>query len=246
MEKSILVIQFRTDDSKKHEQVCIPDKFVRHERDRVRLHFISAFEDVHVWDDPQKLLNGFDGVILGGSSEFYFGGNPTPEKEEMHQFMLQRVQPFVRYLLEYDIPTLGICFGHQMLGYFLGAEVVNDPHQAESGSFQVCLADDGKRDVLFRDIPDDFISFFIHRDSLAHLPNECVLLARGPKCKVAAFRYKKKIYGLQFHPELEKKDVAARMYEHPEYVGGSVEDFLDSLLPTHLATKILMNFYDIL
>jgi GMP synthase (glutamine-hydrolysing) len=251
MQKSILMIQFRTGASEKHEQACVPDKVVHKREDNIRFHFMNAF-DIHCgWsDDIRKLLFGFDGVILGGSSDFYFGGNVSQEKETVHWEMVDRVRPLVRYALEHDFPTLGICFGHQMLGYFLHANVVDDPNRAESGSFPVFLTAEGVSDPLFRGIPQHFLSFFVHRDSIEHVPDESVLLASGPKCHVGAFRFKQHVYGVQFHPELSREDVRIRAgmntkYLEEHYLKTSFENFFRTLEDTAHASKIIDNFIEL-
>jgi len=159
-----------------------------------------------------------------------------------HQAMIDRIRPLITYIIDNDFPTLGICFGHQMLGYFFGAQVLDDPEQAEFGSFPVSLSGDGRRDPLFRDVPDDFISFLMYRDSVVSLPEKCVLLAHSSRCGIGSFRYKNNIYGVQFHPELEKDEVCFRVTLHPEYAGESLETFLETLQPSDHASKILANF----
>ncbi len=240
---SILVIQFRLDESELHEQVCLPDKFISLGEEEIYFHFLNAFDMECGWDArPEKVLNGFDGVILGGSSEFYFGGNVTPEKELLHGSMLDRMKSLIEYLLEQDFPTLGICFGHQMLGHFLGVYVVDDPKQAESGSFSVTMTERGKTDPLLAGLNREFKAFFVHRDSLESLPNGCELLARSERCRVAAFRYKQNIYGVQFHPELSQEDVLFRVNLHPELLKVSLQDFSNSIQPIPDAPRILINF----
>jgi len=241
----LLMVQFRTDARGiELEQIAVREKFSSAENFTREIIFLNAFDaenEIHLLQ-PATLLTGVQGVILGGSAEFYFGGNLSPENEEQHQSMLRRMQPFVSYLFEHDIPTLGICFGHQLLVTFLGETVVNDLNQSEAGSFAVRMTLDGRQDPLFAGVPDEWKAFFMHRDSALGVPREAVLLASGERSLVGAFRYKTHVYGVQFHPELDRQDHEERVRLHPEYIAGDVEDFLASLDWVPHARQILWNF----
>lgn len=235
--KHILLIQFRKDSSVLHERDC----FLRYlqKKNNLKLDIRNAFDRKIDFSHPQKLLRKSCGVILGGSGEFYFSGNEG-EKEKLFKRMLKKISPFVKYLLRKDFPTLGICFGHQMLGYFLGSKVINDKNQAETGTFSVFLTKEGKKDPLFEKIPKKFLAQFGHRDSVKKLPKGAKLLAKTKKCKIAAFRYKSKIYGLQFHPELTKKDIIFRLKLLPAYRPKKLK-----LKSTPFPPKIIKNFLKI-
>jgi len=135
----------------------------------LKLKIINAFDEDLDFSFPEKIINESSGVILGGSGEFYFSGNEG-EKEEVFQKMIKKITPFIKYLLQNDFSTLGICFGHQVLGYFLGTKVVSDKNQAETGSFLVSLTKEGKNSSLFFNLPSKFYAQFGHQDSLENLP----------------------------------------------------------------------------
>lgn len=246
--KPLLMVQFRADEKgKKLERIAIREKLAQSDGSVPSIVFQDAFDarNDFFFAHPETSLFDFQGVILGGSAEFYFGGNSSPENEEKHRAMLERVRSFIRYLFEHDVPTLGICFGHQLSVTFLGERVVADPEQSESGSFPVRMTSEGQQDPLFAGVPDDWKAFFMHRDSALRVPKEAVLLARGSRSRVGAFRYKTRIYGVQFHPELDRHDHEERVRLYPEYVPGSVDDFLLSLEWVPHARKILWNFLSI-
>ncbi len=244
--KPLLMVQFRTDErGKELEQIAICEKLTPSSNGSLPdILFLSAFdaENEGRFAHPETLLADVRGVILGGSAEFYFGGNVSPENDEKHQAMLRRVSPFIEYLFEHDIPTLGICFGHQLLATFLGETVATDHKQSETGSFPVRMTSDGREDPLFSGMPEYWEAFFMHRDSALGVPKEAVLLASGERSLVGAFRYKTRVYGVQFHPELDRQDHEERVRLHPEYITGDVEDFLASLDWVPHARQILWNF----
>lgn len=245
--KPLLMIQFRTDAGKELERISVREKLILQGGPVPDIHFFDAFDASHdiFFSSPASSLAPFQGVILGGSSEFYFGGNTSSEREEAHQAMLARLRPFLQHLLENDFPVLGICFGHQLLAYVLGEKVIADPNQAETGSLSVGLSDEGKNDPLFAGLPESWKAFFVHRDSAMDLPRESVLLASGERSRIGAFRHKSRIYGVQFHPELDRHDLPPRLMLHPEYVSEGVDAFLASVEPVPHAGKILRNFVDL-
>jgi GMP synthase (glutamine-hydrolysing) len=243
--KPLLMVQFRTDErGRTLEQEAIREKCTGGAGPTPALIFLNAFdaENEPVFADPEALLSRVRGVILGGSAEFYFGGNGSLEQDEAHRAMLERLRPFISALFTHDVPTLGICFGHQLLATLLGETVARDPDQAEAGSFAVHMTADGKRDPLFLGMPEEWGAFFMHRDSALGVPQESVLLASGTRSSVGAFRYKTRVYGVQFHPELDRQDHEERVRLHPEYIAGDVEDFLASLEWVPHARKVLWNF----
>jgi len=236
--KKILLIQYRTDDSAPYERNGIL-KIAGELAEFKALN--SVLEDLE-WDNPKKLLDGFDGVILGGSGELYFSIHENKEGEEKFLRSQKNTVPVVEYIIENDIPTLGICFGHQMLGKTLGTEVVRDQSQSKSGSHKVNLSDHGKNDKLFKDFPEDFYVQYGHKDSLSCTPKDSLLLANGDKCKVTAFKHKNNIYGVQFHPELDKEDIIFKVKMYPSYTEKSLEEFEKDIKESPYGRKVIENF----
>jgi len=238
--KSILLIQFRTDASYLHERMCYYAKILGN--GEVQLSIINAFDEDVSWSDPKSILDEYDGVILGGSGEFHFPGKKDKEEQLLHRKMLKHMKPFVGYLLENDFPTLGICFGHQLMGHLLGTKVIVDSKQAKTGSYTVKLSNQAKNDPLYRGIPEEFKAQYAHKDSLETLPENAVLLGCGKKCNIATFRYKKNVYSVQFHPELSVKDMMFRVKLFSEYIPDSQEKTFKRFKPTTFSEKILSNF----
>lgn len=208
--KHIFIIQFRTDASYLHERMCLYKALLK---EGVQLTLVNALDNDVEWKSPEKIMKNFDGVILGGSGEFHFPGHTDKQRQQHHDRAVDNTLPLVQYLLRNDMPTLGICFGHQVLGNTLGTKVIQDPHQAKSaGSYTIQITQEGKKDRLFRNLPEKFFAQYAHQDSLEGLPKDCVLLAHnGKRCRTSAFRYKNNIYSFQFHPELGEKDFFFRL-----------------------------------
>ncbi len=212
MKKILLVQSRRTPVRVERER----ENFRRAIGSTAELDFVSALDEKLSWQSPRDLLAGFDGVIFGGSSDFDFhGGRPDDDPVRIISTMiLGRTRNIVAHALEHKIPTLGVCFGHQIIGQMHRGMVTNDREQSKFGAYEVFLTDDGKRDRLFGALPEHFFAQYAHKDSVTNTPDGGTLLATGPACKFAVLRYGDVVYTCQFHPEIEKFEESDR--ESPE------------------------------
>lgn len=218
MQAKILCLQFRENlNLLVQEQACIQ----REAGIYADIDFVNAISDPIDWSDVDVIMSGYDGVILGGSGELYFDGE-KPESDPARQVsysILEKLRPLFNYLFEHDIPTLGICYGHQLLGAFAGAKIQCDSKQKKTCSHEVKLMVNKNDYFLFSDLPDSFQAHYGHKDSLDRIPEGAVLLMNGgEQCKVSALQYKNNIYTTQFHPELTFNDMVDRMKNSSGYL----------------------------
>ncbi|TSC94562.1 MAG: amino transferase [Parcubacteria group bacterium Licking1014_1] len=180
-----------------------------------------------------KYLTRVDGIIIGGSGEFSFS------KKNNYLDLFKKIKesaPFIKKAIKKDIPILGICLGHQYLSYIFGSKVTSEEKQKEFGTFNVHLTPVGKKDPIFYSIVDNFLAQQGHEDCVKSLPKNAILLAKSDNCKIEGFKIKNKnVYGVQFHPELEKKDSKARLK-----MAGIKEGIEFKESP--LAKKVIINF----
>lgn len=224
--KKILLVQFRvTGESALHEKNCI----LRNVREKKKVKSVNVFKEN--FDFSSDNLSQFGKIILGGSGEFSI--SEKKEKPELWE-KVKKVVP----VLKQNIPILGICFGHQLIAYVLGSEVIADAAQKEVGTYKVSLTENGKKDKLFRGIPEKLLVQEGHKDSVKDLPPGAELLAVGEKCKIQAFRFQN-IHAVQFHPELEAEDMRFRLKLFPDYNNDNSEINLE---PSPFASKVLENF----
>ena len=102
-------------------------------------------------------------------------------------------------IYELGIPILGICYGLQMTTKLLGG-TVKPGKDREYGSARIEIA---SSDVLFEGLPDELAVWMSHGDQVEIMPDNFRMLARTDSCPVAAMANDdRKIYGLQFHPEV--------------------------------------------
>jgi GMP synthase (glutamine-hydrolysing) len=108
-----------------------------------------------------------------------------------------------------ETPILGICYGHQLLGYALGGTVDENPMGWELGTIEVELEEPASRDELLGGLTSLLRVHVSHTQSLLRLPNGAVRLARSSRDANQAFRVGKTAWGVQFHPEFDSEVVQA-------------------------------------
>ncbi len=166
----------------------------------------------------QPSLEGYNGlVILGGPMNV----------DQGHRFPhLHHEVKMVEAALKKEIPVLGVCLGAQIIAKALGAQVGQNPEK-EIGWHDVFLTEAGKKDFLFATFQQPEKIFHWHGDTF-EIPRGAVHLAASEICKNQAFRYGKKVYGLQFHlevdePMIERWLVVPHHKEEMENLKGKVD-----------------------
>ena len=102
-------------------------------------------------------------------------------------------------IFELGIPILGICYGMQMTARLLGGEV-RAGDSREYGSARITVE---QEDPLFAGLGVQIEVWMSHGDQVAAMPEGFVSLARTRTCPHAAMgNPERRIYGLQFHPEV--------------------------------------------
>ncbi len=102
-------------------------------------------------------------------------------------------------LFKIGIPILGICYGMQLIAHMLGGQVER-PNCREYGN---ALINIDKNDNLFKGTNKSQTVWMSHGDHISIAPKDFVISAQTGSTPIAAFsNYKKKIYGVQFHPEV--------------------------------------------
>lgn len=209
----------------------------------VTLSFKNIFYDSIDWSNPKSICEDADALIFGGSGDLFFDGGLCHDDQAIVSSCTYAKlhEPLFKYLFAHHIPTLGICFGHQMLAYTHGVQVRNDTEQAKTGSHEVVLTEEGRMDPLFAGIPSQFTAQYGHRDSISSLPDGAVLLAYGEQCRYSAVRLGPKRYSLQFHPELIADDMRRRCADNPTYLPPGT-DINTAIRESDDASKVLHNF----
>jgi len=121
-------------------------------------------------------------VLSGGPSSVYDATAPVCDPK----------------VLQLDIPVLGICYGMQWLAHTLGGKV-ELAERREYGRAELAVEKSSK---LFGDCPDRFTIWNSHGDHVVGLPEGFTVTGRTDNAIGAAENVTKKLYGVEFHPEV--------------------------------------------
>jgi GMP synthase (glutamine-hydrolysing) len=110
---------------------------------------------------------------------------------------------YLREVIERRLPTLGVCYGHQLLADAFGGQVANNPRGRQAGTVSVRLTAAAQGDPLFRALPEVLRVQVSHRQSVLALPEQAVLLAACEGDPHHAYRLGESTWGVQFHPEFD-------------------------------------------
>lgn len=127
---------------------------------------------------------GYQGIIFTG------GPNSVYDEASPH---------FDPAILNLGIPVLGICYGDQLMAWMAGGRVSSAESGSEYGKTTVYC----KPCTLFRDVPETSICWMSHTDYVSQVPDGFTVIATTDKCPSAAMANEsRKLYGVQFHPEV--------------------------------------------
>jgi GMP synthase (glutamine-hydrolysing) len=160
--------------------------------------------EIHrAFDKPKHTIGGYDGMVITGSPRSLV--NPEPWMDDAAEF--------IRSADDAGVPVLGVCFGHQLIGYAYGGCVRQNPNGWEVGTVDVALTDEGARDPLFAGVPTALRVNQSHQDEVVTLGPTTKLLAASAHTATQAIAVGEHVRGVQFHPEMDAL-VIQRIVEH--------------------------------
>jgi GMP synthase (glutamine-hydrolysing) len=122
-------------------------------------------------------------------------------------------------ILELGIPILGICYGFQILAQSLGGRV-DRTGLREYGATSLEIKDGG---VLLDNQPSLQVCWMSHGDQVMQAPQGFEVLASTKTTPVAAFESKqKKIFGVQWHPEVKHSEQGQKVLQNFLYKGAGI------------------------
>ena len=189
--------------------------------------------------DDLPSLDRYHAAIMTGSPAYVGDDEPW----------MRWGQRLIRRIVDQDVPFMGVCFGHQLMGAAYGGDVGPNPHGREMGTIDVSLTDYATvvDDVLWSKAPRSFQAQVTHRD---------VIRAPGPHLKVLGkaahdpchiVKAGPRQWGVQFHPEFD--DVTMRLYLEvrraqleADHGPGSCDHRIANVTVTNQAAGILRRF----
>ncbi len=161
----------------------------------------------------------------------------------------ERTARWTKSAVEAGIPTLGVCYGHQLLAHAFGGEVGNNPRGTQEGTTTVELTHAGLSDPLLGSLGlEKFDAQVSHAQSALKLPVGAIRLAFDDWDANQAFRIGENAWGVQFHPEMDAE--IARTYiqaEHGELLdqGQNPDQILANVRETPIAAQLLRRFAEL-
>ena len=157
----------------------------------------GVFCEIKSYRTPLTEIKAFspDAVILtGGPATVFDEGAPTIDKS----------------VFEMGVPVLGICYGMQLMVYTLGG----DCRKADKREYGKVLLNHVPS-PLFKDVPDTSVCWMSHGVEVDSLPEGFKTTATSDYCGFCAVENEeKKLYGVQFHPEVVHTEYGTKILEN--------------------------------
>lgn len=131
-----------------------------------------------------KAMEGIKGIVFSGGPKSAYDDDAFKVDEEIFNL---------------GLPILGICYGMQLTAKYFKGEILSSPKR-EYGKMNILIED---KSLLFKDLYDEEEVWMSHGDHVAKIPQGFKLLAKSQNGLVASIaNEEKKIYCVQFHPEV--------------------------------------------
>ncbi|MBI2031571.1 MAG: glutamine-hydrolyzing GMP synthase [Candidatus Levybacteria bacterium] len=140
------------------------------------------------------------GIILsGGPSSVYAKNAPTIDSQ----------------IFSLDIPMLGICYGFQLAALLLGGKVINGKKEYGPSQFKI----QNSKFKITDGLSKSFRVWMSHGDEIIKLPKGFKIIGSTEHVPFAfAADFKKKIFGVQFHPEVEHTEFGKEIFKNFIYM----------------------------
>jgi GMP synthase (glutamine-hydrolysing) len=180
---------------------------------------------------------GLSGVVISGSKTRVLDNAPW----------IDALMGFVRKLHAEKIPTLGICYGEQIMAKAFGGDsFVRTAPTCEFGFVAIEQSEVVSSKSIFQGLPQMFHSFCYHYDEVVKLPPGFQLTAGSKDCAIHALEAEDApMWGVQFHPEKNLAECRESM-GHIQKIDPSVKLFnaeqAAGLYDAKVAKAIFSNF----
>jgi GMP synthase (glutamine-hydrolysing) len=165
-----------------------------------RVREARVYSELVPYDTPVEeiMAREPDGIILsGGPNSVYGEGAPRVDKR----------------LFDLGTPTLGICYGMQLMALEMGGKV-GATQIREYGRSDLFVRD---HELLFAGTPEEQRAWTSHGDAVFAVPEGFAVTAETPSVPIIAFEEPERgFFGVQFHPEVK----------HTEYGMEILKNFL--------------------
>jgi GMP synthase (glutamine-hydrolysing) len=174
----------------------------------------------HEDDDPIHLLGGwmqgldldvcrpYLGDALPGALDGYAAlvvmGGAMGACDDADNPWLTPTKELIRLAARDQVPTLGICLGHQLASVALGGEMKRNPQGRQFGLVDIGWSPEAADDPLFSASYGAPHGAHWNDDIIVRLPDGAVQMATAPNGEVQAARLAETVWGVQWHPEVDE------------------------------------------
>lgn len=151
-----------------------------------RVRELGVYSEIIPFNTPVEVISKKNPraiILSGGPSSVYEEGAPHPD----------------RAVIEMGVPVLGICYGVQLMAHFLGGEV-KPSDRREYGQAEIEVTGESQ---LLAGIPSPLRVWMSHGDYVSRPPGGFEVTASTDAAIGAVEDSARKLYGVQFHPEVE-------------------------------------------
>lgn len=156
-------------------------------------------------------LHACDGYIITGSQFSVYDDIPW----------IHKAKTLVAKLYQAEIPTIGICFGHQLMAEALGGKV----KKAEDKGWGVGVHNwevKSESEWMGENVPANFSLRATHQDQVIEMPADSKLYASSDFCPIAGFQTGKHFLSMQGHPEFSSEYSNALIDKRVDIIGDKV------------------------
>ena len=201
---------------------------------------VSILKQIDVFrHEPLPAAESLAGIVITGS----------PAMVSAREDWSERTAEWLRGAVQKGIPTLGVCYGHQLLAHALGGRAGPNPAGRQIGTVTAQLDNSSKDDPLLGNLPHAFAAQTSHAEAVLELPPGAERLATSPLDNNFAIRFAENVWGVQFHPEFS----GTVMSEYIRYRADALreeglvpEQLLGSTTDTEEAKSVLREFVGLL
>lgn len=168
-----------------------------------RIRKLKVFSEVKNFDYPYEKIQ--PAIDAGEISGIIFSGGPNSIYDQEALLCDPRI-------VNCQVPILGICYGMQLIAHQLGGEV----QKAQLKEYGKSLLAITKSEGIFQNIKtSNTTAWMSHGDHVTRIPSGFQVTGKTDNAEIAAFENPDlKIYGLQFHPEVEHTEMGDVILEN--------------------------------
>ncbi len=161
-----------------------------------RIRHLGAYTKIFSPSAKESFLQDAKGIVLsGGPASVYSTDIPQ----------------FNSNILNLDLPILGLCYGHQLIAKEFGGAIAN----TGKGEFGKAILQQTSDFPLWQNVSFPNQVWMSHQDSVTKCPPDFEVTGVTESGNVAAMRHRKRrIYTLQFHPEVNDTEQGQKMLDN--------------------------------